>query len=146
MTFYLPPGLMHVAVEPTAITTILGSCVAVCLWDAAAGIGGMNHYLLPNSESPLHGNPRYGPFAIHALIDALGCSGARVSRLQAKVFGGATMLPLRTTNQIGTRNAALAFELLDAARIPVVAHDVAGGRGRKVIFHTDDGSALMKLV
>jgi chemotaxis protein CheD len=145
---YLQPGQLHVADSPTAITTILASCVAVCLWDARRRAGGMNHFLLPKALG-LDGAPaRFGASAIQLLIDQMVARGSRMRDLQAKLFGGATVLAAVPGNRdripLGDSNVRCAFELLDDARIPVVASDVGGIRGRKIIFHTADGSAFMK--
>ena len=147
---YLQPGQLHVAVQPTTITTILASCVAVCLFDGKHGIGGMNHFLLPNALSDEAAPARFGPSATQLLIDRLLDAGAALRRLQAKVFGGAAVLDVLAANRdripLGQSNVDCALSFLADLRIPVVASDVGGTRGRKVIFRTDDGSALMKFL
>jgi chemotaxis protein CheD len=143
---YLHAGHLAVFREPRAISTVLGSCVAVCLWDAEAGVGGMNHYLLPHRAGAGETSPRFGNVAMGRLLDDLVRLGGRFARLKAKVFGGATVLgsPLPGTPSLGEQNAALARSLLRAAGIPVVAEDTGGGRGRWLIFQTDDGAAFVK--
>lgn len=140
-TVYLPPGQMHVG-EEVSMTTILGSCVAVVLWDGS--IGGMNHFLLPRGPAGLRSELRYGVTAVPRLLHKILEAGAKLSMLQAKVFGGARVLSAPTTNHLGMQNANAAMEILAASRIPVVAHDVGGTRGRKIVFNTDDGSVLVK--
>jgi len=146
---YLQPGQLHVADRPATITTILASCIAVCLFDPRRRIGGMNHFLLPHALTN-DGSPaaRFGSSATQLLIDQLLAMGTRPRDLQAKVFGGASVIHAVAANRdgilLGEANARCAFDLLAQAQIPVVASDVGGKRGRKIIFRTDDGAALMK--
>jgi chemotaxis protein CheD len=142
---YLQPGDLHVGLSPCRVTTIVGSCVAVCIHDAQAGLGGLNHYLLPynlNSGEEL----RYGAVAIPRLVSELLRLGARKERLVAKVFGGACMLPaLRDrAEHLGSRNVQLAYRLLAEHRIPIVARDVEGDRARKVVYQTGSGAVWLK--
>lgn len=132
--------------EPYAVTTILGSCVALCLHDHQARVGGVNHYLLP-LQLGRRDAPRYGSAAIPMLIDKLLALGARRDRLVAKVFGGACVMSggdEQRRTHLGAQNTEVAFRLLAKEGIPVTAEDVHGNRGRKVVFHTDDGSAWVK--
>ena len=132
--------------EPYAVTTILGSCVALCLHDHQARVGGVNHYLLP-LQLGRRDAPRYGSAAIPMLIDKLLALGARRDRLVAKVFGGACVMSggdEQRRTHLGAQNTEVAFRLLAEEGIPVTAEDVHGNRGRKVVFHTDDGSAWVK--
>jgi chemotaxis protein CheD len=144
---YLAPGQLLVCRDSTVISTIVGSCVAVCLSDPVAGIGGMNHFLLPLRVG-LERSPRFGSVAIPGLIDRLLSEGARRDRLEAKVFGGASLVGSRARRDdpLGSKNARLAFDLLAEARIPVVAEDVEGPRGRKILYHTGDGTAWVRLI
>jgi chemotaxis protein CheD len=141
---YLHPAQMHVATAPCAIKTLLGSCVAVCVWDAEARVGGVVHYLLPRGREGRAETGRYGNLAIPALIRAVCALGGRLGALKAKIFGGAKVLPsLKPTDgpSLGDSNVATAWELLTAHDVPVVASDVGGDRGRRVLFHVEDGSA-----
>jgi len=140
---YLHGGLVAVASSPTAITTVLGSCVAVCLYDPVARVGGMNHFLLPHHVERER-SPRFGTVAVPQLVEALLGVGARLPALKAKVFGGSSVLHAFRTRNLGDENAALALRLLAEAGIPVVEQDLGGQRGRKLIFHTDDGSAWVR--
>lgn len=146
---YLHGGQIVATKEPTQITSILGSCIAVCLWDPRLGIGGMNHYLLPfgHRHEDLK-SARYGNVAIPMLIEQLVDLGANVKRLQAKVFGGASSInPGKPgVHHVGARNAEAAQELLLERRIPIVSHDTGGANGRKVIFHTNTGEAWVRLI
>jgi chemotaxis protein CheD len=141
---YLHAGQLSVAAVPTAITTILGSCVAVCLFDPAARVGGMNHFLLP-LHVEREKSPRFGTVAVPQLVDEVVRAGARRDALLAKVFGGASVIgAFRGSRNLGEENAQLALRLLEDARIRVLDMDVGGKRGRKVIFHSDDGTAWVR--
>jgi chemotaxis protein CheD len=141
---YLHAGQLSVAARPTAITTVLGSCVAVCLHDPATRVGGMNHFLLPHHVERER-SPRFGTVAVPELVEAMVRAGASRASLVAKVFGGASVIVAAPRGRrLGEENAALAIRLLEEARIPVLDSDVGGGRGRKLIFFTDDGTAWMR--
>lgn len=142
---YLHPGESIATSTPTAVKTILGSCISVCLWDCDRAIGGMNHFVMPRTAASTPNPGRFGSLAIPQLIDAMIAEGARATRLQAKVFGGATMVPggEARPNHIGLQNMRVATELLERAGIPVIACDVGGGHGRKIVFYTDDGSVAL---
>jgi chemotaxis protein CheD len=144
-TFFLQPGQLVVSSSPCTITTILGSCVAVCLRDRLLNIGGINHYLLPHKVMSEH-SARFGAIAIPELIGKLLALGCQTSRLEAKVFGGACVLGPSDSRggHLGTKNVQLARGLLDQAGIRIVAEDVEGFRGRKIIYHTDDGTAWVR--
>jgi len=141
---YLYPGTLFAHREPHLVTTVLGSCVSVCLWDAAARVGGINHYLLPLWNGDGLPTPKYGNIAIAKLVERVQALGAG-SKLVAKLFGGASMWE-KTDGllAIGQRNIELAIELLEQHRIPVISSDLGGSVGRKIIFHTGDGSVLLK--
>ena len=145
-TAYLHPGQLFVSAQGCAVTTILGSCVAVCLWDPVTKIGGINHYLLPAFSGEGIASPRFGNIAIKELLDQLAQLGSHKHNLLAKMFGGACVLEAFRQRQyhLGTKNIEIAQELLESESIPLVGHDVGGQRGRKLIFHTDDGAAWVK--
>lgn len=143
---FLHLGEVFVSPTPYAVTTILGSCVSVCLWDQGRAQGGMNHYLLP--EEPIgQQSSRFGTGAIRRLLELLRSAGSRPDSLVAKLFGGASGLfqglPPRN---FGVHNVDVAERLLAEAEIPVVARDVGGHRGRKLVFHTDDGRAWVQAI
>jgi chemotaxis protein CheD len=143
---YLQPGHLHAAAAPTLVTTILGSCISVCLWDDSTGIGGLNHFMLPFHASGA-GNPRFGNVAFDELLARLERLGANMRRLRAQVFGGSCMFTAMLQGQhLGHKNATIAFELLKTAGIPVLHSETGGLRGRKLIFDTSTGSATVKAV
>jgi len=145
---YLHPGQIFVSTEPVVVNTILGSCVSVCLWSPELGIGGINHYLLPTGLKTSPTALRYGNVAIELLVERLLRVGSRLGGLQAKVFGGACVLDAMRGkgSHLGTKNAEIATSALAAIGIPIMASDVGGNRGRKLVFHPHDGSALVKLL
>jgi chemotaxis protein CheD len=144
--FYLHAGQLYASAEPTEIITILGSCVSVCLYDAVRGVGGVNHFMLPG-ESPTP-SPRYAKNAVDLLLAQLTALGARRSRIEAKLFGGASVLKIGpdSSRDLGVRNIDAARVKLAEERIPVVSEDVGGIRGRKLVFSTADGTALVRQV
>jgi len=143
---YLHPGQIFIATHPSAITTILGSCVSLCLWDPVLKIGGINHYLLPFWVGDDIASPRFGPVAIETLIEKVLSMGARKNRLRAKLFGGACVIEAfrERKDHVGVVNARLAENMLHMQGIPVVERDLAGRRGRKLVFNTDDGTSWIK--
>jgi chemotaxis protein CheD len=146
-TVNLYAGQIIVSREPTILTTILGSCVAVCLWDAANGSGGMNHFLLPERVRD-GAATRYASAACEQLIARMVEIGSEPRRLVAKVFGGAAVIDAlrQGVQHLGERNVATAMALLEREKIPVVAEDVLGRYGRKLVFHTHSGVAWVKAI
>lgn len=142
---YLQPGQIHASAAPTTITTVLGSCISVCLYDTETRVGGMNHFLLP---APVchERSARFGNVAMEELFDAIKRLGAETVSLRAKVFGGAAVLGTHRAGgrQLGEENARVALGMLLDMGIPVVGGDVGGTRGRKIVFDTDEGSAWMR--
>lgn len=144
-THYLLPGMLFAHREPHMVTTILGSCIAVCLWDPGIRIGGMNHFQLPLWNGEGLPTPKYGNIAIVQLIEKIESLGGLKSRLIAKVFGGSSMwAPVEGLTTVGERNIALCEHLLAEQRIPVAGSDVGGELGRKIIFHTETGEVLLR--
>ena len=145
---YLHPGQVFVSPDPTEVTTILGSCVAVCVFDPVLHLGGTNHYVLPHWAGNGLSSARFGNVAVRSLIDKMLALGGQKQNLQAKVFGGACVVAAFRGREehLGTKNADLALRTLRQEGIPVVADDVGGRRGRKVIFQTDTGVALVRLI
>jgi len=141
---FLYPGQMFVSREPVAITTILGSCAALCLWDSSKRIGGMNHYLLPEGTDDGPNRLRYGNVANPALLKELLVLGCEIKNIRAKIFGGSSAFAADPLQSLGTRNVQLAEEFVHGAGIRLVAKDVSGKHGRRLIFHTQDGVTLMR--
>ena len=145
-TVYLYPGQVYTASQPLIVSTILGSCVAVCLWDAQSSIAGINHYLLPTDPVRGHSDLRYGNTAIERLIDEMLTAGAAMQRIVAKVVGGASILGIASEGRqsIGDQNVEVARQILQKHAIAVSAEQTGGKRGRKLVFHTGTGQAYSK--
>jgi len=145
-TVYLHPGQVFTASQPLQVSTILGSCVAVCLWDDSTSVAGINHYLLPSDPVRGHTDLRYGNVSIERLIEEMLGAGASKARIVAKLAGGASMLGAGSSSRlsIGDQNVAVARELLQKHGFPIVAEHTGGQRGRKLIFHTGNGCAYSK--
>lgn len=144
-THYLMAGNLFVPEETHLVTTVLGSCVSVCLWDSVQHIGGINHYMLPFWNGEGLASPKYGNIAITKLIERLQDLGSLKRNLRAKVFGGGIVL--NVTNpfmNIGERNIQLADDLLRSEGISVMSADTGGYVGRKIIFNTGTGMVLVK--
>ncbi|HWH84788.1 MAG TPA: chemoreceptor glutamine deamidase CheD [Burkholderiaceae bacterium] len=127
--------------EDLLIMTTLGSCIAACLWDREAKVGGMNHFMLPEGDS---GSGRYGSYAMELLINELQKRGATRATLEAKVFGGGQVVEGMQTMNIGERNTAFVLDYLKTERISVVSKDVLGPYPRKVCFLPASGKAMVK--
>jgi chemotaxis protein CheD len=143
------PGNYYVTDESIGIITVLGSCVAACLWDARAGYGGMNHFMLPDGaedEASAGAPARYGLYAMEVLINDLLKHGARRSNMQAKVFGGGRVIRGMTSVNVGDRNADFVLEFLRTEKIPVVAQDLREPFARKVAFLPKTGKAMVKRI
>lgn len=142
--YKLLPAEYRVSNLPEPMVTLLGSCVAACLYDPGIQTGGMNHFMLP-AGGPGDGNSaRYGVHAMELLVNGLLKRGARRNRLQAKVFGGGNVLNGFYADPIGTRNARFILEYLEAERIPLLAQDLGDVHPRKVAFFPQDGRALVR--
>ena len=139
----LLPADWKVSSDEVALATVLGSCVAACIYDPLVKLGGMNHFMLPDA-APGDGSARYGAHAMELLINGLLKHGAVRARLQAKVFGGGNVLPGMTLDPIGTRNANFVLAYMDNERIPILAEDLGGNQPRKVVFFVRTGRTLVK--
>lgn len=145
--YYLYPSTLFASREPYQIKTILGSCVAVCLWDATRKIGGMNHYMLPLWNGKGLASPKYGNIAMEKLIAKMLQLGSKKNNLQAKVFGGAEVIVQQKSNyNIGMRNVLTAYDILRENNIPIISQSVKGQLGRKIIFLTDTGEVYHKVL
>ncbi|MDH1476499.1 chemoreceptor glutamine deamidase CheD [Comamonas thiooxydans] len=137
------PGEYFVSRDEMAIVTVLGSCIAACLWDRFMRIGGMNHFMLPDGDSS-DVSGRYGSYAMELLINEMLKLGARRESMQAKIFGGAQVMANFTTMNVGERNTSFVTEYLQTERIPIVSEDVLDIYPRKVVFFPSTGKAMVK--
>jgi chemotaxis protein CheD len=139
------PGEFFVADEDLLVMTTLGSCIAACLWDREKRVGGMNHFLLPDTgQSGGADSGRYGSFAMDLLIGEMVKRGATRSTMEAKVFGGGAVISGMNTINVGERNTAFVLDYLRTERITVVSKDVMDIYPRKVCFLPASGKAMVK--
>lgn len=143
------PGEYYVTRRDMLIVTVLGSCVSACIRDRSSGIGGMNHFMLPDSSednktNPLSNSARYGTYAMEMLINQLIKLGAKRPNLEAKVFGGGNVMRHFTINNVGERNAGFVLEYLKTENIRITAQDLIGIYPRKVYFFPKTGKVLVK--
>ena len=141
---FLAPGQLTVQTRPACIKTVVGSCVAVCLWDADTHIGGLNHYLLARPGPLDTPDPRYGTVATPLLIERLRRAGAAPARMQAAVVGGGHPIQSLKDTRIGEENIAVALEVLTGHGIPVVRQETGGAYGRKLLFNTGTGQLIVR--
>ena len=143
------PGQYFVTGEDKLIVTVLGSCVAACMYDPQTGVGGMNHFLLPSniyvSIKPAEVN-KYGEQAMSTLESCLIASGAAPERLVAKIFGGGQVLPGFSSQDVGSLNVSFVKHYLDARNIPVLSEDLLSNYARKVYFFPATGDVFMKRI
>lgn len=140
------PGEYFVAGADMLLVTVLGSCVAACIHDLETGVGGMNHFMLPDDgrRETVATSARYGSYAMEVLINHLLKLGARRNRLEAKVFGGGAVLSSLTSSNVGVRNAEFVLDYLKTEKIPVVAKDLLDSYPRKVYYFPHSGRVLVK--
>jgi chemotaxis protein CheD len=144
----LHAGQVFVSSGGQSVVIILGSCVAVCMWDPGQGIGGATHYMLPTWDEKGTPSPRYGNVAISMLLQKLLQAGAVRGQLRAKVFGGGCLFEsMREPNanreqHLGSRNVDVALEVLAKAQIPVVSTEVGGDRGQRIVFCSGTGHSV----
>jgi chemotaxis protein CheD len=126
------------------VSTVLGSCVAICLWDSTMNMGGINHYMLALWNGDGLPTPKYGNIAIEKLIQGMLRRGCSQGQIVAKMFGGGSVIGSRHgPATIGGRNIAIARETLAKEKIPIVAENVGGEFGRKIIYNTRTGVVLV---
>jgi len=131
--------------NPGVVRTVLGSCIAVCLRDPVARVGGMNHFMLPSGGSGEAVSARYGVHAMEILINDCMKHGANRKCLEAKVFGGGHVLRMRETDgNVPQSNISFALHFLETEGIPIISRDLGGYAAREVYFFTDTGRILMK--
>lgn len=147
-TARIMPGEFFVSTANEIIATVLGSCVSACIRDVEAGVGGMNHFMLPEGERcPTSGaclstSARYGTYAMEQMINTILSHGGRRERLEIKLFGGGKVLQSMT--DIGSRNIEFVRDYLRMEMLPVIAEDLGGLHPRKVLYFPCTGRVLMR--
>ncbi len=145
--YYLHPGNLIASNEGRTVTTVLGSCISVCLWDPVLRSGGINHYMLALWNGEGLPSPKYGNIAITKLIEKMLVMGSSRQNLKAKVFGGAAVIKSSSGMlNVGARNIILAEDMLRDEKIPIISKDVGGSLGRKLLFNTETGSVLVRKI
>lgn len=149
VTAKILPGEYYVTVADEQLTTVLGSCVTACIWDAEAGVGGMNHFTLPTAghlpgvtSAVVDDAARYGVYAMEFLINTVLRHGGARDRLLAKLVGGGNVVAGMTS--IGAENVAFAHDYLAEEGIPVVGEHIGGTMARKVVFEPATGLARVR--
>ncbi len=142
------PGEYYVTRRDMLLVTTLGSCVAACIRDKTNGIGGMNHFMLPENSKEQAGwgasSTRYGAYAMEVLINQLIMLGARRENLEAKLFGGGAVIKNMASMNVGERNAQFGQDYLKNEGIPVIAKDLLDIYPRKIYFFPTTGRVLVK--
>lgn len=142
------PGEYYATTRDMLLVTVLGSCVCACIRDKVSGVGGMNHFMLPDAgqeqNNPLGASARYGAYAMEILLNQLFKMGVKRGNLEAKVFGGGAVLRGFTVANIGEKNAEFVLKFLDTENIPVVAQDLLDIHPRKVYFFPRTGLVRVK--
>jgi chemotaxis protein CheD len=135
------PGEYYVDNEDMLVMTTLGSCIAACLWDRQAKVGGMNHFMLPEGSGD---SGRYGSYAMELLINEMMKRGATRMTMEAKIFGGGAVISGMNSINVGERNTEFVTDYLKTERIPIVSKDVLDVYPRKVCFLPATGKAMVK--
>jgi len=135
--YFLRPGYIFVTQRPTLISTVLGTSVAVALWDREKKWGGMNHFLYPLVPDPHKATAQFGNVAVRALYNLFVREGSHRRDLDAQIFGGAHSAEASPEEiEVSRRNIAVGLEILRKIGITVVSEDTGGTRGRKLVFNT----------
>lgn len=144
----LLPGEYFVTKRDMVLVTVLGSCVAACIRDRVTGVGGMNHFMLPENksegDSPVRTAARYGAYAMEMMINQLLKAGAQRANLEAKLFGGGNVLRGFTVTNVGERNVDFALQYLKNENIRVVAKSLLDIYPRKIYFFPGTGKVMLK--
>ncbi len=135
--YYIKPGFLYVAIEPTTISAVLGSCVSVCLFDNKQKAGGMNNFLWPSVFEKNKATAKYGNIATRALIRMMIRNGSKKKDLEAQIFGGAFNKDI-SPKDIGKLNVKIAKKTLKDENIPITSEDTGGEKGRKLVFDTSN--------
>jgi len=143
--YYLEPGHIYFTTEPSIVRTVLGSCVAVCLWDRKRHTGGMNHFVYPLVREATKATAKFGNVSTIRLVQLMDEAGCSRENIVAQIIGGATK-ESSDNGQMGVENARVARKVLERYGIAIVSMDVGGEMGRKVIFDVGTGEvAVLKV-
>lgn len=143
----LLPGEYYITAENMVLTTVLGSCVSACVRDSTAGVGGMNHFMLPDADPSSRKTAaalRYGSYAMEVLLNELFKAGAKRERLEAKVFGGGAVLANMSMLNIGDRNADFVLRYLQMEQVRIAAQDLRGKLPRRINYFPVTGKVTVR--
>lgn len=144
------PGEYYVTRQDELVTTVLGSCVSACIRDKESGIGGMNHFMLPQTNSGKGSDAivgiatRYGNYAMEHLINTILSNGGKRKNLEVKVFGGGKIIPALT--DVGMKNIDFVLNYLDQENLKILSHDLGDIYPRKVVYFPKTGKVAMKKI
>lgn len=147
------PGEYYVTLENELVTTVLGSCISACIRDRELGIGGMNHFMLPEttaekmkqgSDAMIGNATRYGNYAMEHLINTILTNGGKRKNLEVKVFGGGKIIP--TLSDVGERNVQFVLDYIDQEGLNLISKDLGDIYPRKVIYFPKTGKVGMKKI
>jgi chemotaxis protein CheD len=148
---FLKPGEMVISEEPLVVTTLLGSCVAVTLFNPRLRLGAICHALLPTCRKDVHCNHnadsgKYVECAIRLMLERFKARGIAKNEIEAKLFGGSDMFDTQGGRNpgVGKQNSEMALAMLEQESVRLVTQDLGGKRGRKIIFHSDTGDVFLK--
>ena len=141
--YYLKPGYIFLNTEPSIISTAIGSCVAVSLWDCRKKYGGVAHYLYPFTDSRDKATAMYGNVAISYLIRTFLNEGADRKNIKAQIFGGASLQHLAECSEVAKENLRIARRVLGRFKISIISEDVGGDLGRKLVYNTSTNEAIV---
>ncbi len=137
LDYLLKPGFIYMSDKrPISISTVVGSSVAVCLFDRKQKIGGMNHFQLPETREKEKATAIYGNVATLTLIKMMLSNGSKNSHIEAQIFGGAHNPEVSSNINVGINNIRTARKILNSKQIKIISEDVGGEVGRKIIFNT----------
>ncbi|MGB1238546.1 MAG: chemoreceptor glutamine deamidase CheD, partial [Pseudomonadales bacterium] len=142
----IKPGEFYVSGESIVITTVLGSCVSACIYDEHCGIGGMNHFMLPQSgqSSNLSRSMRYGLFAMEQLINEIMKHGGKREHMQVKITGGGNML--NSYGGVGAQNIEFIQNYIKEEQLQLSGCDLGGTSARKIAYFPDEGRMLVNKI
>lgn len=147
------PGEYYVTASNELVTTVLGSCISACIRDKEHGVGGMNHFMLPETtanklnqgvEAVVGNATRYGNYAMEHLINTILANGGKRKNLEVKLFGGGKIIP--TMGDVGARNIEFVLEYIDTEALKLLSKDLGDIYPRKVIYFPNTGKVMMKKI
>jgi chemotaxis protein CheD len=141
--YFLKPGYIYLSREPAVIYCVLGSCVAVCLWDRNNRIGGMSHFQYPQTADPKQATARFGNVATLTLLRLLLAEGTDRGALEGQIFGGSSRGADSPETDVGLRNVSMAKQILKRQGVAVTSEDVGGTKGRKLVYNTETNEAVV---